>query len=193
MNDVKAFLDDLNAKINPAQLRSIFRGHQHSETFSYRKLGDPDSVQPSSDTIFATKYDLTTDNKLVFTFSTAAEGIGLGWDCFGILTVAKEYEKWNLSVYAKNLNKLKNAPSFRTTLKPSAYVKISKKYPYNPSVDDPIEITYSDTVLANPLDPNLIGLEFKLMKLKTSLSSLKGKLEVLKTKLGNLRVALGTT
>lgn len=92
---VEDYLETLNGRLKPAKVHAFFRGHQH-ENFGLKLKGGKhwDVVVPPQK-IDHNGFPIVKFGP-VFTFSTAREGAWLPYDCFGILTVAKDYDQWFL-------------------------------------------------------------------------------------------------
>lgn len=95
------FLTSFNEqlKTNNMSMHAFFRGHQHN-AFGL-KIGnthwtDVVTQRDNDETGFS-----IASYGPIFTFSTAAEGVELPYDCFGILTLNTKYENWRLKPYER--------------------------------------------------------------------------------------------
>ncbi|KKQ33110.1 MAG: Serine/threonine-protein phosphatase [candidate division TM6 bacterium GW2011_GWF2_37_49] len=89
--------------LDPFGLKAIFRGHQHN---GYGlKIGGFDHWSDVVGNVTQFKINPYP----IFTFSTAAESVGLPFDCFGILQTADKYEDWILTPYEHKLSSSCNA------------------------------------------------------------------------------------
>lgn len=185
------YLDDYNIK-------SIFRGHQHSvfglkiggkthwTDFKAANLSAQASSNPGG-------FSLSLVNYPVFTFSTGSEGVQLPYDCFGILTVGEKWEDWKLLPYEFDLTK---DPAGNTRNRNGKFVKITKFKEHPAALEDPIEFEFVDKTSENPIEVEFPKeapedkFHSSLIKLKDSLTDLKGKLQGLSGKLGTLKTAL---
>lgn len=97
-NSAVSYLDALNEELVNARVCALFRGHQHN-FFGLKIQGDDhwsDFFAPSDARTNGFSLEALGP---VFTFSTAREGVGLPYDCFGILTVAEDFKDWRLRPY----------------------------------------------------------------------------------------------
>lgn len=111
------YLDSINNQLKPSNtsLVGFMRGHQDMD-FGLKMLFKPEKFKPVSNccgykngpyhwTDVVTfddqkKSSLGMANYVpVFTFSTATEGQGVGYDCFGIMTMGTNFEQCILDVY----------------------------------------------------------------------------------------------
>jgi hypothetical protein len=88
-------------------IRAIFRAHQH-DLFGLKMLQLKGNIEDellhwkkvvSREEVSNPKGFLINKHVPVFTFSSASEGVGLPYDCYGIVTTAKFFEGWRLKPY----------------------------------------------------------------------------------------------
>ena len=164
--------------LDRAGISLVMRGHQHSG-FGLKILGitddssrfDPDSndfnIEGGTNILInwraalpyiSTGNQHNTSNGFlvaeilpIFTFSSAVEGVGLGYDCFGILSFNGPFENWRLKVYefpvwfaSKNqLISGLNKPF--TLIKPINNASQDKSYTSTSGMKDSIFVEFSET------------------------------------------------
>lgn len=216
-NKILGQYENMSKYLNSYGIKAIFRGHQHStyglkiggethwESFGKKSIISPGPLPTQAQQKESLGFKISEINYPVFTFSTASEGVGLDYDCFGILTTAEKLEDWQLLPYEFSLAPNVYAEYARKAAHNIKFVKITSFNSNVENLDDPInfEFVKPNTDGTNPVtDPvpmdlfkesvehKHLPLEIKLQELKANLSKLNNKLSLLQQKLMALRKKL---